>query len=236
MLPKISVIIPVFNGSNYIASAIQSVLSQNYPHIELVVIDDGSVDQTADIVKSFGPLVQYYYQENRGLGAARNAGVRYSTGDFIAFIDHDDLWLPNKISVQMDVWKDNRMRDPLVFAQLQQFISDELDEADRKKLSLSKQTITGCCASALLLSRKRFEETGNFFELKSVGEFIDWYQRVCLKEIPCVTVDEVLVKRRIHLSNMGRQKALYERTGYLKVLKAGLKRKRQKDEADVNAQ
>jgi glycosyltransferase involved in cell wall biosynthesis len=106
--PKISVIIPTYNRAAFLSEAIQSVLDQDYfeagtspPLFELWVIDDGSIDQTKEIVRSFGKMIKYSYQEHKGISAARNQGLRISSGDFIAYLDSDDLWLKNKIRAQM---------------------------------------------------------------------------------------------------------------------------------------
>ena len=98
---RVSVVIPTYNRADFVREAITSVLQQDYPDIELIVVDDGSRDGTAAVVSEFAPAVQYLWQENRGVSAARNRGVAASTGDLIAFLDSDDLWLPNKVSAQV---------------------------------------------------------------------------------------------------------------------------------------
>lgn len=101
-LPKVSVVIPVFNGSRFIGDAIQSILDQTFDDFEIIVVDDGSTDQTKRVVGQFSRLISYYYQENRGAGAARNLGVAMARGQWIAFLDADDVWYPQKLSVQLD--------------------------------------------------------------------------------------------------------------------------------------
>lgn len=102
MKPKVSVIIPVYNGEKYVRSAIQSAMNQTYPNLEILVVDDGSSDATRDVVTNSFPAVLYIHQENRGAAAARNLGIKKSTGDYIAFLDSDDVWLPEKVARQMD--------------------------------------------------------------------------------------------------------------------------------------
>ncbi len=106
--PKISIIIPTYNRAAFLKEAIQSVIDQDYferatrAHpFELWVVDDGSTDQTKEIVRSFGRKVKYSYQEHKGISAARNKGLGISSGDFIAYLDSDDLWLKNKMRTQM---------------------------------------------------------------------------------------------------------------------------------------
>ena len=98
---RVSVVIPTYNRVQFVREAIASVLQQDYPDVELIVVDDGSSDGTAAVVRGFGPAVRYLWQENRGVSAARNRGVASSTGGLIAFLDSDDLWMPRKVSAQV---------------------------------------------------------------------------------------------------------------------------------------
>lgn len=95
--PLISVIIPTYNRVGYLKEAIESVLQQSYPEIELIVVDDGSTDGTRELVASYDQRVKYFYQQNLERGAARNRGILSSQGEYIAFLDSDDLWLPNHL-------------------------------------------------------------------------------------------------------------------------------------------
>ena len=95
--PTFSVIIPVYNGAGTIARAIESVLAQSYPSSELIVVDDGSTDDTARVVRAFGQQLTYLYQANRGVSAARNAGARRATGEWLAFLDADDWYYVHRL-------------------------------------------------------------------------------------------------------------------------------------------
>ena len=101
LAPKVSVIIPALNAGRTIAAALGSVFEQTYRHMEVIVVDDGSSDDTAQKVAAWGDRVTYFKQPNAGPGSARNAGIARSTGDFIAFLDADDFWLPTKIERQV---------------------------------------------------------------------------------------------------------------------------------------
>ncbi|MBW2646296.1 MAG: glycosyltransferase [Deltaproteobacteria bacterium] len=100
--PKVSIIIPVYNGERYIAQAIESALTQTYRKFEIIVVNDGSTDNSYEKIKPFLPSVKYIFQENQGVAAARNTAIKNSSGEFIAFLDQDDLWLPEKLELQVD--------------------------------------------------------------------------------------------------------------------------------------
>lgn len=103
----VSVIIPAYNAEEYIGRALDSVLTQSAPADEIIVVDDGSTDKTAEIVKAFGQRVRYIYQDNAGVSVARNRGIEEASGNWIAFLDADDEWLPNKLKQQVDVLRRN---------------------------------------------------------------------------------------------------------------------------------
>lgn len=223
--PKISVILSVYNGQNYVREAIDTVLAQDYPNVELVVVNDGSTDHTAQIIEAYADRLLLITQVNKGLGAGRNAGVQASNGDYLSFIDHDDCWESCKLTRQMELIASSS-EDPLVFTNVRQFICPTLTEEERLRLRVPGESMPGFIAGTLLLSRSRFNEVGRFFEINQVGEFVDWYLRAQEKRLPIQMMDDVLLYRRIHKTNMGRQAEAYDRQAYLRILKASLVRRR----------
>jgi len=108
MPPKVSVNICCYNSEKFIKETIESVLAQTFNDYEAIIIDDGSKDRTGEIIKSFNdPRIKYYYQENRGLSASRNRAIELSQGEYIALLDHDDIWYPNKLEKQMRLFNEN---------------------------------------------------------------------------------------------------------------------------------
>lgn len=99
--PTVSVIIPVYNGERFLAEAIRSALDQTLSPAEIIVIDDGSTDASAEVARGFGPPVRVLAQANLGPAAARNLGVAHAAGDLLAFLDADDLWMPEKLAYQV---------------------------------------------------------------------------------------------------------------------------------------
>jgi len=225
--PLVTCIITAYNGENYVSEAIQSVLDQDYCPKEIIVVNDGSIDNTANILDSFGSKLRAIYQENQGAGAARNTGVKASNGEYLAFLDHDDLWDAHKLTDQMDAIDQQAERDPIIFTEVKQFICDRLIESEKQQLRVQQETpMAGYLPSTVLLSRRRFEQIGFFQDKKQLGEFIEWYMRALEKKIPAVMIEKVLTYRRVHLNNMGRNKEIYHRSSYLKILQEGLARQR----------
>lgn len=127
--PLVSVIIPAYNSAKFAAKAVESVLAQTYQNYELIVIDDGSTDNTKEVLNRFAGRVNYIFQENRGPSAARNMGIKVAQGEYICFLDADDTWLPMKLEVQLAFMKNNR-GIVLLF-------SDEEETDDKKMFSPS---------------------------------------------------------------------------------------------------
>ena len=187
----VSVIISVWNGENYLGEAIESVLRQDYAEKEVILVNDGSTDQTKSIIKSFGSRVLCIDQENKGLGAGRNTGIRRASGDYFTFLDHDDLWVPNKLSMQMkELLSANDT--PLIFTHVKQFICPTLPEEERRKIHVDASPLPGYIAGTMLLSRQRFQEIGYFSEQKKqLGEFIEWYLKILELKIPVKMLSEI---------------------------------------------
>lgn len=225
MKHKISVVITVWNGANYLSEAIQSALDQDYLNKEIIVVNDGSTDETLEVISSFGEGIRVVNQENKGLGAARNAGVRVAAGDYYAFLDHDDVWPKYKLSEQMRVMMSHE-EDPLVFSYLQQFICPRLTETEKKELRVNESILPAYFASNLLISKKRFEQIGFFMQENKVGEFVEWYARALRLSLPMVMSETIGLLRRVHKNNMGRQHDRYKQSDYLKILKTHLTLKR----------
>src|SRR5947209_609603 len=102
--PAVSVIIPAYNYATYLPKAIDSVLKQRFTNYEIIVVDDGSTDNTADLIAKYGDRVRYVYQKNAGLPSARNTGIKAARGDYVGFLDADDEWHPNFLQNAMETF------------------------------------------------------------------------------------------------------------------------------------
>lgn len=112
--PLVSIIIPVYNGANYVAEAIESALNQTYKNIEIIVVNDGSTDETEKIVKKYGDKVRYFSKENGGTSTALNVGIKNMKGDYFSWLSHDDMYYPNKIKIQIEELKKLENKDTIL--------------------------------------------------------------------------------------------------------------------------
>jgi len=227
----ISTVIPVYNGEKYLAEAIESVIYQTYRPLEILVVDDGSTDDTASITKRFASKVRYHFQPNRGAGAARNTGIELARGDFLAFLDADDFWVEEKLMVQIAHFADDPNLD-MVFGHIKQFYSPELKKDDKEKIKIPFESMPGCHAGTMLIKRDAFLRVGPFGEDWELAEFIDWYARAKELGLKNLMLPDILMLRRIHKGNQGVYKRQY-RTAYTRVVKAALDRRRKRRDNEV---
>jgi glycosyltransferase involved in cell wall biosynthesis len=222
---SISVIIPVYNCDRYLAEAIQSVLDQSYPVHEIIVVNDGSTDESVAIAQQFSQIT-LLSQTNKGAGASRNLGIQSAKGELIAFLDADDRWLPTKLEQQIQVFITNPKID-IVFSYVQQFISPELDLSIQARLHCPADPIAGVFPTTALVKKSIFQQVGEFSEVLKVAEFIDWFQRSQVLGLQSHTLSAVLANRRLHTTNSGIRIRPQAHQEYLEVVRAALNRRRQ---------
>lgn len=223
--PLISVMIGVYNAERYLGEAIQSVLDQTYEPTELIVVDDGSTDASAEVARSFGHAVRYTRQERGGNGAARNHAVELARGEHFAFLDADDRFLPLKLEQQMEVLSGDAVVD-VVFGHVREFISPDLDEESGARLRRPAENAPWMAPNLMLIRRAAFERVGPFSTELRVGVTVDWYARALEAKLEMAVVPEVVLERRLHADNNGLREH-DARSQYLHVLKASLDRRRQ---------
>jgi len=220
-LPLISVIIPVYNGERFIASAIENVVSQNYPALEIIVVDDGSEDKTSEIVKGLPYDIRYFKQENFGPAVARNRGIKDASGSYLAFLDADDLWPEGQLGMLADIL-DNQPETDVVRGYAQLFKNNEHDEmvyqGDPKK---SYRYYIG----GGLYRKTVFEQVGLFDRSLHFGEDTDWYYRAIEENTEILWLEEITLFVRRHGNNMTEGKNILE-LNKLKTFKKVLDRDR----------
>lgn len=194
--PLISVILPVFNGAPFLAEAIESIQAQSYQPLEIIVVDDGSTDATAEIAKAFGDSVRYYFQPNRGPGGARNTGLSLARADVIAFLDVDDLWPAGKLESQVRaLLADPRLAYVIGLVQVHHWVGEQNGRAQFKPVGApSSMFLLG----AALFRRWVFAQVGLFDETMPGGEDTDWYFRTWQSGMHWSQIQEVALSYRLH--------------------------------------
>jgi len=206
LLPLVSVVIPAFNMSAYISDAIDSVVDQSYNNIEIVVVDDGSADETVNIVKKYVEQagIKLICQANKGPSAARNMGIRACNGQYIAFLDADDYWDSTKVEKQVDVLQ-NRSDIDVVYCLFQSVQNGEVLPGTwnppKPRNSLFEEliysnVIAGSC-SAVMLRAESLKETGLFDEDLFISEDQDLWRRLAFGH-NFFCIQEPLTFIRIH--------------------------------------
>jgi glycosyltransferase involved in cell wall biosynthesis len=224
--PLISCILPVYNCEQFIAAALDSVLAQSWRPIEIIVADDGSTDRTAEIVAGYGNEVQFVTEETAGPAATRNLGLAAATGDFVAFLDGDDLWHEDKLTRQMLRFETEPVPDACV-THVQHFWMPELaDEEAKLRDHLRGQVVPGYVAATLLAPRALFDRVGGFDRSLWFGDGADWFMRAAEAGVVVALLDDVLLYHRMHKRNLTRRRADASREEFLDIVRASLNRRR----------
>jgi glycosyltransferase involved in cell wall biosynthesis len=223
--PRISVVIPVFNGEAFLGDAIASVLAQSEPALEILVVDDGSTDNSASIAERFGEPVRVFRQTNRGHVAARNLGLTAARGDYITTLDADDLFTPDKFALQAGRLDRNPEID-VVIGQLSYLRPESasggegfgaFSEHHDDHLTLS---LSGC-----IFRRRVFDRVGLPDETMRFCDDWDWFMRAREAGIPLLLHRHVVVQQRLHTNNMTRQREVVARFT-LETMRRSLARRR----------
>jgi len=224
--PLISCIIPVFNGERFLRETLDSILAQGYRPLEIIVADDGSTDGTAEAVAFYGEQVRYLRQANQGPAAARNFGLGAAHGEFIAFIDQDDLWHPEKLTRQLARFEVRPELDISV-THVRLFWADDLRREEEKfRGHRITRDLPGYITGTLLGRRALFERVGPFDVRLRYGDAMGWFLRAGEHGAIIELLPDVLLYHRIHRSNLSRREGDKSRSEFLHILKASLDRRR----------
>lgn len=204
--PKVSIVIPVYNGSDYLAEAIESALAQTYKNIEIMVVNDGSNDngQTERIARSYGERIRYFSKLNGGVASALNFAITEMTGEYFSWLSHDDLYTKDKVEKEMSALSRMGRDDVVIYSDYSTFSNNQENaipvhlkgvqpEHFRYWITLENK-LHGC---TLLIPRSAFEKVGRFNEtLRTTQDYDLWFRMA--KEFPFIHIPEVLVKARSH--------------------------------------
>jgi len=222
--PRISVVIPAYNAAPYIGAAIESVIGQTYKDLEIIVVDDGSVDNTADVVQTYDSKIKYVRQENQGVSSARNHGIRVAQGELIAFLDADDVWFPEKLELQTQFLSAHE-EAALVFGDLELVADGQVVEPSYLALKkhpwwskpdgvLAKDAFANLLeenvvsTSTTLVSSRALRQVGTFDEDLPTAEDLDLWLRVAAR-FPIGCVPRVMCRKHVLDSSLS---ADYSRT------------------------
>lgn len=218
---KISVIIPHFNQTRFLKMAIDSVIAQTHVPYEIIVVDDDSTDELHDFFKTHGQYVRFFQQNKAGSSAARNLGIQKAQSDYIAFLDADDKWHPEKLNLQIQSLEKNPQQ--MIFSHVENFLCETLSENQKKIFARNlNKPLIGIIPSSLLIARHTLLEIGLMNEQIQMGEFIEWYIRAQQLGIKTNVVKQTLVFRRIHAGHIGKS---HLHQDYLKILHQKIKQK-----------
>lgn len=205
--PRVSVIIPVYQGDRFLAEAIESVLNQTYTNYEIIVINDGSTDNSNDVLQPYLDKIRYVYQENQGVAAARNLGIQIAKGEFIAFLDQDDFWWPDKLALQVACF-DTKPELGIVNSGWQRV--NELGKAIVNVEPWHKASELNLRAwlqwkpvlpSAIMFSRQWLERAGGFDSRFTQSSDVDMVLRLALMGCEAKWVPQVTACYRQHQCN-----------------------------------
>ncbi|WDQ17792.1 glycosyltransferase family 2 protein [Rhodopirellula sp. P2] len=219
MKETISVVIPAYNAEPFLAEAIESCLAQTRQPNQIIVIDDGSTDRTAEVARGFSDDVTLVCLERCGAGVARNAGLAAATGDYIAMLDADDRMTPDRLQLQIDLFD---ARPEIDIAYGHQLIFQDGEDPVEQHQQGTGRVLTPCVTGTVTCRRSVFDDVGPFSEDPETIEVLDWFARAEDKGILSVSVEQIVLYRRQHASNW----STLNRLKYVHMLKTVLDRRR----------
>ena len=200
--PLISVMMPTYNNGKYIKQAIESIYAQNYSNIEIIVVDDGSIDNTREIIKEYKDI-KYFYIEHKGIAPARNVALENSKGEYIAFCDSDDYWLPEKINTQIRYFNEHPDCQ-IVFTKYKNIFENE--EVKKNKRAIHDKVTEDMFKQYLpssIVKKDLFDKYGTFDESFSGIEDCEFVYRISMKGINIKHyIEEIFYIRRFHGNNI----------------------------------
>jgi glycosyltransferase involved in cell wall biosynthesis len=216
----IDVLIPVRDGASFLAQAIESVLAQTLPPDRVIVIDDGSNDGSATTAESFGAPITVLREPPRGAAAALNAGLAESNAQLVAFLDADDLWLPERLELQTAVLKGDPAIE-IVFGHLTEFLDGDVQGVEART-----EPVPGVLKSTALVRRTTLDAVGHFDASYSVVDFAEWHSRSQAAGVVDHVVPEIVARRRVHGANVTMRRRETLNAEYLRLARAAVTRRR----------
>ncbi|MFC1680524.1 glycosyltransferase family 2 protein [Pseudomonadota bacterium] len=225
MTMTVSVVIPVYNGAQYLAEALDSVVAQTVSPQRIILVDDGSSDDSRTIAQRC-PQVQLIETSHQGVADARNTGIEASDTTLIAFLDQDDIWLPQKLEKQLALFDANPSPE-YVLALQSYFLEPGINRPAWLKADILQGPQEGSTPSALVVRKSLFSRIGYFDPRYPNASDVDWFFRAKDMGIPHQTVEELLVRKRVHADNQSERVMAIHRE-ILQISRASIMRQKRK--------
>ena len=214
----LSVLVPVRDGERYVAESLDSVLGNDPPPDEVVVVDDGSTDATPTILDRFGQRIVRRRTPPLGLSSALNEAIAVASGDLLTFHDSDDLWTPGRSAPLLAALDDPDV--DAAFGLMEQFADPDLTEAERAKVRIDTRPQIAYLHTTMVVRRTLVQRVGRFDTTLSTSANLDWMSRARAAGMRSVVVPVVVTRRRVHASNLGRRLAEQKRADLLRVIRS----------------
>ncbi len=224
--PLVSIIMPVYNGEKYVTQALESLFKDVYRPIEVIAVDDGSSDNTAQIVLQYDDI-QYIYQDHQGVASARNKGITASSGEIIAFLDCDDIWQPNRLTATVIFFR-KHPEIGYVLGKQMMFVGPGHDVPPWVKPEWLKDSQDASNTGVLVARRVTFDRVG-LFNKDIGGEDTEWLVRASEAGVPMARLPEVVLHRRIHGENLSLKMLRMRKNNLMRIAKESIRRQQGKN-------
>ena len=220
MTAPVSVVIAVRDGARYLPDALASVLDQTVAPAELIIVDDGSTDGSGEVAAAHAPEARIIVQPPTGYAAAVNRGVAEASSPLLAFLDADDRWTETALADRLAVLDEAADAVDIVVGATQNFLSPDLSGEEAAGIRLHERPFRAEVFAAAVLRAEAWARVGPLDETLRTGSAIDWMSRARLLDLRFALVDELVLHRRIHASNLGRQDQAARNADLLRVVRA----------------
>jgi glycosyltransferase involved in cell wall biosynthesis len=221
--PMVSIIIPGYNAEKYLFEALSSLTGDDFQPREIIVVDDGSTDKSAEIVGEFNEI-KYFYQTNKGVSVARNFGIEHSNADFITFIDADDVWIPGRIQQGLSYFMKNPETD-FVLGMSRRFLDDGFEKPSNMPQEWFDHPQFASNTGVLMARRHCFSKVGGFNPGFKRGEDTEWIQRARDLGLIMERMPVLFLKQRVHEENTEARKTP-DVKNFLKLMRESVQRKK----------
>ena len=223
----VTVIIPVYNGEKYLAEAVESIYRQNYEPLEIIIVDDGSTDDTARVAMGLGRDIHYIFQQNAGPASARNTGIVASRGEIIVFLDSDDFWPPGRLTVTVRYFDQHPEVGYLLGKQMM-FVEPGCAVPPWMKSKWLSEPQDASNTAVLAARKVTFDRVGLFNSEYRSGEDTEWFVRASEAGVPMARLPEIILHRRIHGQNLSGHIIQMRKANLMRIARESIRRRQER--------